>query len=51
MIAMLEAQIEDGATMTDDDRTKLASLNQERKECLKPVRIRITSSDKTNSAR
>jgi len=46
VITMLEAQKADGAEMTGEDEEKLASLSEEREECLKPVRIRITSYDK-----
>jgi len=46
VITMLEAQKADGAEMTTEDEEKLASLSEQREECLKPVRIRITSYDK-----
>jgi len=46
VITMLEAQKADGAEMTPEDEEKLASLSEQREECLKPVRIRITSYDK-----
>lgn len=43
---MLELQKKEGMPIPNEDEAKLKKLTQERIECLKPVRIRITTYDK-----
>jgi len=46
IISMLELQKKEGMPIPNEDEAKLKKLTQERIECLKPVRIRITTYDK-----
>lgn len=43
---MLNLHKADGEGMSEEDRDKLTRLHKEREECLRPVKIRITSYDR-----
>jgi hypothetical protein len=46
IINMLNLHKADGDGMSEEDRDKLTRLHKEREECLRPVKIRITSYDR-----
>jgi hypothetical protein len=46
IINMLNLHKADGEGMSEEDRDKLTRLHKEREECLRPVKIRITSYDR-----
>lgn len=46
IITMLNLHKADGQGMSEEDRDKLTRLHKEREECLRPVKIRITSCDR-----